>query len=124
MKQFPLSLSGTSGAERQYGIDGVGSPLDIGAWRGVVLMAQYTVTLGTYEVRLEAYDPSGNTWGLLVAKSGLTGTGSWVLQVHPELTPVANAYVSAAIPDRWRAVVAASGETPSATFTLAARMLP
>lgn len=124
MKQFPLSLSGTTGAEQQYGIDGVGSPLDIGAWRGVVLMAKYTVTAGTYEVRLEAYDPSGNTWGQLVTKSGLTGTDTCVLQVHPELTPQANASASAAIPDRWRAVVVASGETPSATFTLAARMLP
>lgn len=124
MKYFPLKLSSTSGSDDYFALDPVGSPLDIGAWRGVVLLAQYTVTAGTYEVRLEAYDPSSQTWGELVAKSGLTGSGTCVLQVHPELTPVANATASVAIPNRWRAVVIASGATPAATFTLAARMLP
>jgi hypothetical protein len=124
MKYFPLKLSSTSGSDTYYALDPLSSPLDIGTWRGVVLLANYVVAMGTYECRLEAYDPSSQTWGELVAKSGLTGSGTCVLQVHPELTPVANATASVAIPNRWRAVVIASGATPAATFTLAARMLP
>lgn len=128
MKYFPLTRSDPTGSPLTYDMDSLGNPLDIGAWRGVVLMVNFSAIVGTYSVTLQANDPSiADSWGSVAVYSGINTEGTYVLQVHPELTPTTPvlARASVAIPDRWRVVVASTGgETPSATFTMAARMLP
>lgn len=129
MKHFPLSRSDPTGSPGTFDMDSLGNPLDIGAWRGIVLMVNFSAIVGAYSVTLQAKDPSiGDSWGSVAVYGTIEAVGTYVLQVHPELTPATPPAVnctSAAIPDRWRVVVAATGgETPSATYTMAARMLP
>lgn len=73
-------------------------------------------------VTIEGKDPTSGKYYTILASSALTGTGTTVLRVHPDLTAAANTVAKDMLPAVWR-VKEVTGNTNSITYSIGASMV-
>lgn len=97
LKEQPITISVS------FEIDPVGSPLQIGAYRGVKFAVVVTTVLAMSDLTpvIEVFSPTTGLWEVALVGAAITVPGGVTLTVHPDLTPSATE-ASAAIADRFR----------------------
>ena len=66
---------------------------------------------------IDGYDPLSDTWYNLLTGAALTGTGTTILRVHPDLTAVTNLTAQDFLPKKYRLVMT-HADTDSITYTV------
>tara|TARA_R110002126_G_scaffold522_1_gene3337 strand:- start:253 stop:618 length:366 start_codon:yes stop_codon:yes gene_type:complete len=66
---------------------------------------------------IDGYDPLSDTWYNLLTGAALTGTGTTILRVHPDLTAVTNLTSQDFLPKKYRLVMT-HADTDSITYTV------
>jgi len=91
---------------------------------GLVLVIDVTAATSSPSVvfTIQGKDPASGKYYTILASSAITGTGTTVLRVHPDLTAAANSVAKDMLPAVWR-VSAAHGNTNSITYTVGASMV-
>lgn len=91
---------------------------------GLIVAVAATAATDTPAVTVTVYGvlPDDTTYEI-GATAAITGTGVTVLMIHPALTAVSNAKISALIPDRIR-VTAAHGDADSLTYSIYGVLTP
>lgn len=95
-----------------------------GETSGLVLVVDVTAATDTPSVvfTIVGSDPvSTKTWTIL-ASAAITGTGTTVLRVHPELTVSANLVAKDIVPAYWT-VTAVRADADSITYSVAAQVV-
>jgi hypothetical protein len=68
---------------------------------------------------IEAYDPASGTWTALLTSAALTGNGTTVLTVHPDLPASANLIAQNLVGEQFRVkLVSGTGSSPSFNCTV------
>lgn len=93
---------------------------------GVGLVAVIDVTAVTSSpsvvFTIQGKDPASGKYYDILASSAITGTGTTVLRVHPDLTAAANSVAKDMIPRVWR-IKAVHGNANSISYTVGASMV-
>ncbi len=87
--------------------------------RGVLVVIDVTAITSTPSVvfTIQGYDPTSGKYYTILASAAITGVGTTVLRVHPELTGSANTIAKDFMPPRW-AVDATHANGNSITYTV------
>lgn len=88
----------------------------------VTIVATAAVSSPSVVFTIQSYDPASATYATLLASSAITGAGSTVLRVHPDLTASANAVAKDMLPRFWR-VLATAANGNSLTYSVSASMV-
>lgn len=93
--------------------------------RGLHLVIDVTAVTDTpsLTVTIQGYDElSGKYYSLLVG-TAITATGTTVLKVYPGIATLAGGAASDVLPNSWRVSIAV-GDSDSATYSVAAHLIP
>jgi hypothetical protein len=71
---------------------------------------------------IEGKDPASAKYYTILTSAAITGTGTTVLRVHPDLTAAANTVAKDMLPAVWR-VTATAGNGDSLTYSVGASMI-
>ena len=91
------------------------------ASRGVRATINITGTSGTISAvfDIEALDPASGVWTALLTSAALTGNGTTILTVHPDLAASANVIAQNLVGEQFRVkLVSGTGSTPSFNCTV------
>lgn len=94
--------------------------------RGLVVVVDTTVVPGANPsnvVTIQGRDPISGKYYTILASAAITGVGTVILRVYPGLVAAANLTVNDVLPLEWRVIVTA-GNGNSATYTVAAHLIP
>lgn len=89
---------------------------------GLVVVINVTAASATPSIvaTIKGVDPvSGATWDIL-ASAAITGTGTTVLRVHPQLTAAANTIAKDVVPSYWTVAVV-HADADSITYSIGAQ---
>ncbi len=93
-------------------------------YEGAVIIIDCTAKTSSPSVvfTVRGYDEaSGKTWDIL-ASSAITGTGTTVLRIHPDLTTAANAVAKDIIPMKFQ-IFADHSNTDSITYSVGVHLI-
>lgn len=71
---------------------------------------------------VEGKDPTSGKYYTILASAAITGTGTTVLRIHPDLTAAANTVAKDMLPAVWR-VTATASNGDSLTYSVGASMV-
>lgn len=93
--------------------------------RGLHLVIDVTAITATPSVvpTIDGYDALSTKWFNLLTGVAITATGTTVLKIYPGVTAVANAAAADVLPGKIR-IVLTHGDADSATYTVAAHLMP
>lgn len=94
--------------------------------RGVAVVVDITAKSGTIDVvvTIQKKDRASGKYIDVLSSVSLTGTGTTVYLVHPDLTTAANSIAKDILFEVWRVkIVSGAGSTPSFTATVGACLL-
>lgn len=93
--------------------------------RGLHCVIDITAVAGSPSLTftLQGKDRVSGKYYTLLASAALTGTGTTVLRVYPDLTAAANLVVNDVLPECWRLIVAV-GTADSVTYSVGVSLLP
>jgi ABC-type phosphate transport system substrate-binding protein len=121
MPNFP-NFTQDIGADPALSLPGAGAGTFNGtqtssAGRGVRAAVTISNVSGTISVvaNLQVFDPTSGVWTTLLSSIALTGAGTTLLTVYPEITAVANS-ISQNHPGEWFRVQLVSGTGSSPSF--------
>lgn len=66
---------------------------------------------------IDGFDPLSEKWYNLLTGAAITGTGTTVLRVHPDIPAAANLIAQDFLPEKYR-IVMTHGDTDSITYTV------
>ena len=91
---------------------------------GLILVIDCTAVTATPGVTftIQGKDPASGKYYTILASAAITGAGTTVLRVHPELTAAANTIAKDILPRTWRVAVTVA-DTDSATYSLGAILI-
>jgi len=91
---------------------------------GLILVIDATAASATPSVvfTIEGKDPVSNKYYTILASAAITGTGTTVLRVHPDLTAAPNVVAKDMLPATWR-VTATASDADSLTYSVGASMI-
>lgn len=91
---------------------------------GMILVIDCTAISASPSVTftIEGKDPASGKYYTILTSAAITGTGTTVLRVHPDLTAAANTVAKDMIPAVWR-VTATHGDADSITYSVGASLV-
>jgi hypothetical protein len=91
---------------------------------GLVLTIVATAVVNTPSVTftIEGKDPTSGTYYTILTSAAITGAGTTVLRVHPDLTAATNTVAKDMLPAVWRVKTAVS-DTDTLTYSVGASMV-
>lgn len=94
-------------------------------YRGLHCVIDLTAVAGSPSLTftLQGKDRLSGKYYTLLASAALTGTGTTVLRLYPDLTASANVTVNDVLPECWRLNVAV-GTADSVTYSVGVSLLP
>lgn len=94
-------------------------------YKGIRVVIDITAVTATpaITVTIQGKDELSGKYYTLLASAALATTGTTVLTVYPGLATVANVTIGMPLPLIWR-VITAHGDSDSATYSVAAELLP
>ena len=86
---------------------------------GVQVVIDVTASAATPSVvpTIDGFDPLSDSWYNLLTGSAITGAGTTVLRIHPQLTAAANLTAKDFIPKKYR-IVMTHADTDSITYSV------
>lgn len=86
---------------------------------GIQVVIDVTAIAATPSVTpaIDGYDPASDSWYNILTGAAITGTGTTVLRVHPELPDAANLVAQDFLPETYR-VSMTHGDADSITYTV------
>ena len=87
--------------------------------QGIQVIIDVTAIAATPSVvpTIDGFDPLSAKWYNLLTGSAVTGTGTTVLRIHPDLTAAANLTAKDFLPERYR-IVMTHADADSITYTV------
>lgn len=91
---------------------------------GLVVVIDVTAVTDSPSVvfTIQGKDPASSKYYTILASAAITGTGTTVLRVHPDLTAAANTVAKDMLPAVWR-VSADHADADSITYSVGASMV-
>jgi len=93
-------------------------------FEGLVVVIDCTAATSSPSVvfTIQGYDQASGKAYTILASSAITGTGTTVLRVHPDLTASANAIAKDVIPAHFK-ITAVHGNSDSITYSVGASLI-
>lgn len=87
--------------------------------KGVQIIIDVTAASATPSVvpTIDGYDPLSDSWYNLLTGAAITGTGTTVLRIHPDLTAAANLIAKDFLPRTYR-IVMTHADADSITYSV------
>lgn len=94
-------------------------------WRGAHIVIDVTAIDATPSVvfTVQGKDRVSGKYYTILASAAITGTGTTVLRIYPDLTAAANTVVNDVLPECFR-VIATHADADSITYSVGASLLP
>jgi hypothetical protein len=101
------------------------NPFGSGGAAGLFVVIDVTAIVATPSIvfKLQGLDRVSAKWFDILTSAAITGVGTTVLRVHPELTAVANTVAKDMLPETLR-VVATAADADSCTYSVGAILAP